>query len=149
MQRFSEICHRHGKMLVCHTCGKFDAFKELFLETGVDALDWVAPYPFGDIKINELQRVWRNKITPLLSIIPDTFLNGGLDDVEAHIHNLLDGADTDRLIFMLTSPQGAPHENLCRAMRVLERDYGYPMDLSERYGGNILTRPAEKLRRIY
>ena len=117
MKRYAELAHAHDKILVCHTCGTIKAFSELFLETGVDAVDWVAPWPIGDIVPKELSRIWDGKLTMMLSMQPDILQNGTPEDCAAHAEKLLEGVDPlGRIIFMVTAPAGSPMENVKAAI---------------------------------
>jgi uroporphyrinogen-III decarboxylase len=137
-QRYAEIAHRYGKVLVNHTCGRINAFLEPFLRTGIDAVDWVTPAPTGDIDPRQVQALWGEKITMMLAVIPDVMRNGSPDQVEAHLHALLDGLAVDRnLVMLIPPPGGTPLQNIRRVVQVLTRDYGVPLNRSAEYG-NIL-----------
>ncbi len=139
-RRFAEIAHRHGKALVNHTCGKIAAFLELFRETGVDAVDWVTPAPSGDVEPRQVQACWGERITMMLAVVPELMRNGTPDQVEAHLHSLLDGLDLQsNLAFMVPAPTGTPLENARRAVQVVCRDYGVPPNRSQAFG-SILDR---------
>jgi len=138
MKRYADIAHKYGKTLVCHTCGSINSFVELFLDTDVDAVDWVAPAPIGDVDPRIVQSIWGDKITMMLSTVPDIFRHGTPEQVEEHVHELLKGLDIkNNLIMMLTPPVGTPLENMKRAVHVLTKDYGVPLN-SSKGSGNIL-----------
>ena len=138
MQKYADISHKYGKTLVCHTCGNINPFLDLFLKTGVDAVDWVAPAPIGDVDPEVVQNIWGNRITMMLSTVPDIFKYGTTEQVEEHIHALLKGLDTkNNLVIMLTPPTGTPLENMKRAVRVLIEEYGVLLNNSK-WIGNIL-----------
>jgi uroporphyrinogen-III decarboxylase len=137
MRRYAEIAHAHGKILVCHTCGHIAALLKLFLETGVDAIDWVTPPPAADVDPKEAQRIWGDQITMMLSVAPDIMRRGTAEQVETHIRSLLDGLDLHHnLVFMLPPPVGTPLENVRRAVKLLADNYGVPVNLN---GANILN----------
>jgi hypothetical protein len=131
MRRFAEIAHANGKILVCHTCGHIAPLLKLFLETGVDAIDWVTPPPAADVDPREAQRIWGEQITMMLSVAPDIMRRGTPQQVEVHIRSLLDGLDLGRnLVFMIPPPVGTPLENVKRVIKILTQDYGVPLSFS-------------------
>lgn len=138
MKKYADIVHKYGKTFVCHTCGNIRPFLKLFLQTGVDAVDWVAPIPIGDVDPCEAQDIWGNDITMMLSVAPGVMRSGTLDQVEAHIHRLLKGLDVRKnLVFMIPPPADTPLKNLQQVVKVLTRNYNIPLNKSEQYG-NIL-----------
>lgn len=115
-------------------------FTDLFLEAGIDALDWVAPFPIGDINVPELYEKWKHSITMMLSIPPDTLLNGTPEQVKQTIRHTLSGIQTmNRVVMMLPAPGGSPLENLAAAVSILVEEYGVPLNSSDQYG-NLLNR---------
>jgi uroporphyrinogen-III decarboxylase len=137
-RRFAEIAHRYGKLLVNHTCGKIAAYLGLFGETGVDAVDWVTPAPSGDVEPHQVQACWGERITMMLAVVPELMRNGSPDQVEAHLHDLLNGLDLQlNLVFMVPAPIGTPLANARRAVQVLCRDYGVPLNRSQPFGSII------------
>lgn len=138
MKRFSEIAHKYGKTIVCHTCGNISSFLNLFLKTEVDAVDWVAPTPIGDVEPRIAQDIWGDKITMMLSVVPDVFKNGTQEQVKEHINTLLRGLNLKKnLVFMIVPPIGTPMENVQCAIKTLIDTHGVPLNESSRFG-NIL-----------
>ena len=135
LRRYAEIAHRHGKILVNHTCGKIGAFVELYPATGTDALDWVTPPPAGDVDPRRAQEAWGDRITMQLAVVPAVMRNGTPDQVAAHLHALLRPLDVRRnLVLMIPPPVGTPLANLRRAVEVLCEDYGVSLNCSPKYG---------------
>ena len=55
LRRYTEIAHRHGKILVNHTCGKIGAFLELYPATRPRA-GLGDPPPAGDVEPRRAQK---------------------------------------------------------------------------------------------
>jgi len=49
LKRYADICHKYGKILVNHTCGKIRGFADLYATAEQDAIDWLAIPPTGDM----------------------------------------------------------------------------------------------------
>jgi hypothetical protein len=138
LRRYAEIAHRHGKLLVNHTCGKIAAFLDLYTQTGADSIDWVTPAPTGDVLPAQAQAQWAGKITMQLAVVPAVMRHGSPEQVEEHIHALLHGLDLcGDLVLMIPPPVGTPLANVRRAVEVLVRDYGVPLNRS-RVLGSVL-----------
>lgn len=116
----SDICHAHGKIVVLHTCGRFRAFYDLLLESGVDAIDWVTPPETGDVVFAEAQEAFRGRICVMGTVLPSVMRFEGPDAVERHVHEILAGVDTTRgFVLMAPAPMGSPMENVERAKEVV------------------------------
>lgn len=135
IKRFAEIAHRHKKILVMHTCGKFKALAELFQQSGIDAVDWVTPPPSGDINPAELQALWKDQITMMLACSPDVMRYGNPDGVKEHIRTMLAGVNLNgSVMVMLPPPYKTPIENLKAAVEILTEEFGLDLNRSREYG---------------
>lgn len=144
LKRFSDIAHKYGKKYICHTCGSINQLAASFLQSGVDAIDWVTAAPGGDVIPAELQQLWGDRITIMLAPSPGVLRHGTPNEVRAHIHTILKGVDlTGRISLMLPAPKGTPLENAAMAVRILTDEYGVELNRSEKYG-SILD-PGSKL----
>ncbi len=123
-RRYAEICHRYGKILVCHTCGRIRAFMGMFLETNVDAIDWLTPPETGDVVFRDAQRLWDAKMGIMGTLLPAIVRFEPPDALERHIHEVLKGVDTRRgFIFQAPIPGGTPMANVERIRQVAKK-YG-------------------------
>jgi uroporphyrinogen-III decarboxylase len=136
LRRFSEIAHRHGKILVNHTCGKIDAFLNLYAQTAADAIDWLTPPPTGDTEPKRAQKVFGRKTAIMLAVIPEIMRNGSPDDVEKHLRSLLSDVDAlNNFILMIPPPVSTPIENAKRIVEILVKEYDMPLNRSAKFGG--------------
>jgi hypothetical protein len=116
----SDICHSHGKLLVMHTCGRFRAFYDLMLESGIDAIDWVTPPETGDVVFAEAQEAFAGRICVMGTVLPSVMRFEGPDAVEAHVRHILNGVDlTNGFVFMVPAPVGSPMANIDRVKQVV------------------------------
>lgn len=123
-RNIADICHSHGKILVCHACGHLRSFLPIFPESGVDAIDWVTPPDTGDVVFSEAQEIFGKKICIMGTLIPAVLRFGTPDEVEAHIHQVLNGVDIHNgFIFQVPPPIGTPMANVNRVREVVERYY--------------------------
>lgn len=123
-QRVSEICHGRGKLLVMHTCGRFRAFYDLLLESGIDAIDWVTPPETGDVVFAEAQKALGHKICLMGTVLPSVMRFEAADAVESHVKSILADVDTMRgFVFMVPAPVGSPMENVERVRQVVADHY--------------------------
>lgn len=144
LKRFSDIAHRYGKKFICHTCGSIRQLAPSFLQSGVDAIDWVTAAPGGDIIPAELQQLWGDKICIMLAPSPGILRHGTTEEVRKHMHAILRDVDINgKISMMVPPPKGTPVENVAMAVRILVDDYGVEMNRSDMYG-SILD-PVGKL----
>ena len=134
LQRYADICHKHGKILVNHTCGRINAFLDLYAQTRNDSIDWLTPPTTGDVLPAEAMKHFDGKITPMIAPQPSVFRNESPQSVAAHIRELLADVDPLKVIAMLPLPIGSPIENAKMATRVLTEEFGVPLNRSEKFG---------------
>jgi len=129
MGDYAAICHRYGKILVMHTCGKLQGLLDLFPETGIDAIDWLTPPPTGDVTFAEAQRILGDGVAVMGAAEPGVMRFGTPVEVEASLHRWLTGVDlTYNFVLMVPCPLGTPLANAARVSKVLARDYGMPLN---------------------
>lgn len=126
---YAAICHRHGKLFVMHTCGRLQGLIDLFPETGLDAIDWLTPPPTGDVSFAEAQSILGAGVAVMGAAEPGTMRFGNPDSVQASVHEWLSGVDLLRnFCLLIPCPLGTPLANAARAIKVLNRDYGFPLN---------------------
>ena len=108
LRRYAEIAHRHGKLLVNHTCGKIRGFADLYATAQQDALDWLAVPATGDMSLSLAQQMWQGQVTPMVTPDPSTVRHGAPEEVAAHLEGILQGADLTNAVVLLPCPQGTP-----------------------------------------
>lgn len=134
LQRYSEICHKYGKIFVNHTCGRINAFLDMYAQTGNDSIDWLTPAPTGDVSPANAMKHFDGKMVPMLTPVPSVLRNESPESVVAHLRWMLDQVDTSKVIMMVPPPLGSPIENAKAAGRLLIEDYGVPQNRSEQFG---------------
>jgi len=60
--KYSEMLHEKGKIVISHMDGRLKAIKNLIGETRLDAIEAFTPPPGGDLSLKEARELWRNKI---------------------------------------------------------------------------------------
>ena len=132
LKRYADICHRHDKILVNHTCGKIQGFADLYASAEQDAIDWLAVPPAGDISLSLAEQMWQGKVTPMITPDPVVVRYGAPEEVRSHLIEMLDGTDISRIVVLLPCPQGTPIENARLLAQTLAERYG------TRLGGDLL-----------
>ena len=140
LRRYAEITHRHGKILVNHTCGKIDAFLDLYAQTGNDAIDWLTPPPTGDVEPRRARDVLGNRLAVQMALLPAVLRYGSAAEVSAHAERILSEwrsasstGDGDGFVLMAPTPNGTPAENVQAVVRVLA-ERGFPLNRSREHG---------------
>ncbi len=134
-KRFAEIAHKYNKIIVCHTCGKINAFLDLLPQTGLDAVDWVAPIPIGDVIPSECQKKWDGKMFMMLSLDPDTLKSGSAEDVKKYLEKIMDGVDVNRgMSILVSAPKNSPIENYKAVAEYFITKHNIPMNRSSIFG---------------
>ena len=128
LTRYADICHRYDKILVNHTCGKIRRFADLYAVSEQDALDWLAVPPTGDMSLSLAAQMWQGRVIPMVTPDPGVIRYGGPDEVLSHLVDILDGADTTKVVVLLPCPQGTPLENARLLARILAEKYGVRLE---------------------
>jgi hypothetical protein len=124
LKRYADISHQYGKILVNHTCGKIKGFADLYRTAEQDAIDWLAVPPTGDMNLSLAEKMWNDKVTPMVTPDPNIIRYGDLGTVSSHIIDMLDGIDTSKVIVLLPCPQGTPIETAKLMAHILADRYG-------------------------
>jgi uroporphyrinogen decarboxylase len=82
-----EICHRHGKPVILHSCGKLDAVWEDIIELGYDAKH---SFEDGATSIEDSLRRWGDRMPLLGGIDLDFLCRQTPDEIYARARALLD-----------------------------------------------------------
>jgi hypothetical protein len=131
---YAAIAHKHGKILVLHTCGRVRGILDLFLETGIDAVDWLPAPPTGDTSFADAQELFRGRITLMGAAEPELLRFGSPDAVEVSLHRWLQDVDLlHGFVLLIPCPLGTPLANAARVAKVLARDYGLPLNENPDY----------------
>ncbi len=133
LKRYADICHRHDKILVNHTCGQIRGFADLYALAEQDAIDWLAVPPTGDMSLSLAEQMWQNRVIPMVTPDPEVVRYGSPEKVRSHLIEMLDGADISKIVVLLPCPQGTPIENARLLAQTLAERYGARLE------GDLLT----------
>lgn len=124
LKRYADICHKHGKTLVNHTCGKIRSFADLYAVAEQDAIDWLAMPPTGDMTPSIAEEMWHGRIVPMIAPDPAILRMETPEKVRSHLIDILDHANRSNVIVLLPCPQGTPRENAIIMAQTLAERYG-------------------------
>ena len=87
--RWGDILHAAGKLLVHHACGHIKAILPMMATENADAIESVTPPPTGNVEVWEVQRVLGNEKCIIGGIEPLNFLTLSMDDFKNYIEDTL------------------------------------------------------------
>ena len=128
LQRFSDLLHSHGKLLLSHCDGENKGLVDLIRESGIDIAEAICPQPMTKMAVGEVRRAFRGKVTILGGIPSVALLESSMSDeeFEAYMKNLFQEiAPGDRFILGIsdTTPPDAKFERLLRITEMV-REWG-------------------------
>jgi hypothetical protein len=128
LQRFSDLLHSHGKLLLSHCDGENKGLVDLIRESGIDIAEAVCPQPMTKLTVGEVRRAFQGKVTILGGIPSVALLESSMSDeeFEAYMKNLFQEiAPGDRFILGIsdTTPPDAKFERLLRITEMV-REWG-------------------------
>jgi len=95
-----------GKLLVHHACGHLKALLPLISQSNINVLESVGSPPTNDIDFLDVRKKMRPDIGLIGGIEPTFFLNCTLDELEAHVEDVLDKMGKQR--FVLANSDSCP-----------------------------------------
>jgi len=87
--RWGDILHAAGKLLVHHACGHIKAILPMMATENADAIESVTPPPTGNVEVWEVQRVLGNEKCIIGGIEPLNFLTLSMDDFKNYVEDTL------------------------------------------------------------
>jgi hypothetical protein len=63
LQRFADFFHAKGKLLLCHCDGENQGLIDLIAESGMDIAEAICPHPMTKMKIGEIKKALKGKVT--------------------------------------------------------------------------------------
>jgi hypothetical protein len=133
LQRFADILHAKGKLLLCHCDGENKGLLDLIAESGIDIAEAVCPQPMTKVTITEVKRAFRGKVTIFGGVPSVVLLEESMSDeeFERYMMNLFrEIVPGDRFILGVsdTTPPDAKFERLLRITDMV-REWGkLPME---------------------
>jgi len=92
IDRWGDMVHRNGKLLVHHACGHLKDLLPLMGQSSIDAIESISPPPTGNVTLQEAAAILPEHIALIGGLEPVRLLNGTVDDVrhdaEALLHDL-------------------------------------------------------------
>jgi uroporphyrinogen-III decarboxylase len=98
LDRWGEILHENGKMLIHHACGHVRALLPAISKTCVDAIDSLSPPPTGNVEIWQAREKLGPEIALIGGIEPVNFLTLEMLELRAYVENLVERMGSERYI---------------------------------------------------
>jgi hypothetical protein len=123
LQRFSDLLHGQGKLLLSHCDGENKGLLDLIRESGIDVAEAICPYPMTKVTLAEVRRAFQGKVTifggiPSVALLESTMSD---DEFEAFMTKLFQEiAPGDRFILGV-SDTTPPDAKFDRLLRITER----------------------------
>jgi hypothetical protein len=119
LQKFADLLHSKGKLLVCHCDGENQGLLDLMAESGMDIAEAICPQPMTKVSVTDVKRAFKGKITIFGGIPSVVLLENSMSDeeFERYLKRLFQEiAPGDRFILGVsdTTPPDAKFERLFR-----------------------------------
>jgi hypothetical protein len=137
LQRFSDLLHGEGKLLLSHCDGENKGLLNLIRESGIDIAEAICPYPMTKVTLAEVKRAFQGKVT-IFGGIPSVALLESVmsdDEFETFMTKLFDEISPgDRFILSVsdTTPPDAKFERLLRITEIVRERGQLPMKTNRR-----------------
>lgn len=122
LQKFSDLLHSKGKLLLCHCDGENKGLLDLILESGMDIAEAVCPQPMTKVTIGEVKKAFKGKVTIFGGVPAVVLLEESMSDeeFEKFMKNLFrEIAPGDRFILGVTDTT-PPDAKFGRLLRITE-----------------------------
>jgi len=128
LQKFADMLHPKGKLLLCHCDGENKGLLDLITESGMDIAEAICPQPMTKVTISEVKKAFKGKVTifggiPSVALLEESMSN---EEFEWFMKNLFkEIAPGDRFILGVsdTTPPDAKFERLLRITEMVQ-DWG-------------------------
>ena len=132
LQRFSDLLHSKGKLLLCHCDGENQGLMDLIAESGMDIAEAICPQPMTKVTISDLKKAFKGKVTIFGGVPSVALLEESMSDEEfaRFMKNLFrEIAPGDRFILGVadTTPPDAKFERLFRITEMVQEWGKLPM----------------------
>jgi hypothetical protein len=133
LQKFSDMLHARGKLLLSHCDGEMQGLLDLIPESGIDIAEAICPKPMTKVTIASVRRAFKGKVTIFGGIPSVALLEESMSDEEFEVFMrdlFCDIAPGDRFILGVsdTTPPGARFERLLRVTEMVETWGKLPME---------------------
>jgi hypothetical protein len=132
LQKFADILHTKGKLLLCHCDGENQGLLDLIAESGIDIAEAICPQPMTKVTITEVKRAFRGKVTIFGGVPSVVLLEESMSDeeFERYMMNLFrEIVPGDRFILGVsdTTPPDSKFERLLRITDMVQEWGKLPM----------------------
>ncbi len=116
LRDYAELCHRHGRVFMVHTCGHIRDFLPMYREAGVDAIHYVTAPPTGNTPVAAAREAWGRDVTIMAAVDPLTLESGAPGEASGEVRRILDEAGDTEALVVMTSSKPAVKEACLRAV---------------------------------
>jgi len=120
-KKIADYQHNHGRLFICHSCGKIDVLIPKFIEAGFDAIQPLEAKCGQDVRV--LKRLYQGKIT-LFGNMDIRKLSGTKKDVEEEVVSKLEVAKQGGGYIFHSDhsvPPTVSWENYCYAVELVKK----------------------------
>lgn len=114
INRWGEIIHQSGKLLIHHACGYIRDLLPLMAEMNIDAIESITPLPTGNVTMQQANQLLPEHIALIGGIDPVRLLNDTPEEVFAEARRLLHDLRNRRFVLANADscPPGVAYEKL-------------------------------------
>ena len=135
LQRFSDLLHGRGKLLLSHCDGENKGLLDLIRESGIDVAEAICPYPMTKVTLPEVRRAFQGKVTIFGGIPSVALLESSMsdDEFETFLTKVFEDISPGDRFILGVSDTTPPDARFDRLLRITERvrDQG-PLPLKSR-----------------
>jgi uroporphyrinogen-III decarboxylase len=123
LQKFSDLLHSRGKLLLCHCDGENRGLLDLIRESGIDVAEAICPYPMTKVTLPEARRAFQGKVTIFGGIPSVALLESSMsdDEFETFMTKLFEDISPGDRFILGISDTTPPDARFDRLLRITER----------------------------
>jgi uroporphyrinogen-III decarboxylase len=126
MNRWGQMVHAAGKLLVHHACGHVEALLPAMAGEVIDAVESLSPPPTGNVEVWEAQEILGPQVGIIGGIEPVHFLTLDLDELRDYVETLLHRVKSEGYILANSDscPPGVSVEKFHLVTQLVRSHYG-------------------------
>lgn len=123
VNRWGDMIHQSGKLLVHHACGHLKDLLPLMAQTNIDAIESISPPPTGNVTLQQAHAILPEHIALVGGLEPVRLLNGSVEDVCNDARELLHDLADRRFILANSDscPPGVAYEKFTAVTKLVEQ----------------------------
>ena len=123
VNRWGEMIHASGRLLVHHACGHIRDLLPLMAGMNIDAVESITPPPTGNVTLQEASRLLPKRVALIGGLDPVRLLSGTVDEVRADARALLRDLKGRRFVLANSDscPPGVEYEKFLAVLDEVER----------------------------